>query len=102
MSDETILAVILAVIGSSVPTAFISASFARRKTSAEAEHERMQAAALLIQQIQQQLAQALERIRELEVEGRNMRETITSQAHRIDDLERLLRTNDVQFPPYMP
>lgn len=102
MSDEQIFAMIIAVMGSNVATAWVSSTFTRRKTAAEAEHERMQVAALLIQQLREQVEGALERIRELEAEGKDLRRTVGNQAARIDDLERILRTNDVTFPPYMP
>lgn len=102
MSDDAILAVILAVLGSNVATAWVSAILVRRKTSAEAEHERMQVATLLIEQLRAQIEGALERIRELDAEGKELRATVSNQARRIDELERALRQADVTFPPYMP
>lgn len=102
MSEEAILAIILAVISSNAATAWISAAYSRRKSAAEAEHERMQVASLLIEQLQGQISKAFERINELEAEGKELRRTVTSQAVRIDELERLLRQAEVQYPPYMP
>ena len=115
MTEEQILGVVLAVLGSNALTAWVSARTVRKRTDAETESTQVTTASKLVDTINHQLQFALARIEKLEAAKEADREKIhvlerakdvdeqkiAVLSRRITQLESAMASNGLEIPPVL-